>query len=461
MSLRKTMPRPQASRSHYFVTFARGEKLRCFAISPWTLFGLLCAAPFVLCAYIGATFYLIYRDDLLASLMARQNEMQYAYEDRIAAMRTQLDSVTGRQLLDQNTIEGRVHELLSRQAQIESRAQIIQQLAQQTGANPLPAPPEAKPADAKGALNRVFAAPGAALRLGPPAPVGALNAPAYAPLDRQPSSSDSDKPRPEAPEQQGALGGAPDRMLATLTDASQPVEKRLGAISVELQQIEVNQIAAVEAVGSRAHRSAARLREAMRVAGLPVEKMMASSVSSAHDVGGPFVPLKVDPKGSLFEREVFAMQNDFAEAAVLTRAALQAPLRKPLGGPLTVTSPFGARVDPFFGRLATHTGVDLRENTGAQIHATAAGKVTIASWTGGYGNMVEIDHGNGLSTRYGHMSEIDVTPGQMISARDTIGRVGSTGRSTGSHLHYEVRVDGEPVDPMRFLNAGESLALND
>ena len=98
-----------------------------------------------------------------------------------------------------------------------------------------------------------------------------------------------------------------------------------------------------------------------------------------------------------------------------------APLRKPLPGPVEVTSPFGYRIDPFFGRPALHTGMDLHGEYGEAVHATAAGRVTVAGPTGGYGNMVEIDHGAGLATRYGHLSRIDVAPGQWVKAGQDIG----------------------------------------
>jgi murein DD-endopeptidase MepM/ murein hydrolase activator NlpD len=105
-----------------------------------------------------------------------------------------------------------------------------------------------------------------------------------------------------------------------------------------------------------------------------------------------------------------------------------------------------------------HTGLDFRGDTGEPIHATAAGTVVSAGWSGGYGKMVEIDHGNGLSTRYGHLSEIDVNVGDDIRIGQVIARMGSTGRSTGPHLHYETRIDGDPVDPERFLRAGAKLS---
>jgi len=93
------------------------------------------------------------------------------------------------------------------------------------------------------------------------------------------------------------------------------------------------------------------------------------------------------------------------------------------------------------------------------VRATANGKVVSAGWAGGYGRMVEIDHGNGLSTRYAHLSTIDVQQGQKVSAGMILGLIGETGRATGPHLHYETRINGEPVNPARFLRAGMTLHL--
>jgi murein DD-endopeptidase MepM/ murein hydrolase activator NlpD len=122
-----------------------------------------------------------------------------------------------------------------------------------------------------------------------------------------------------------------------------------------------------------------------------------------------------------------------------------------------MSSPLGMRMDPFLKGPAIHTGIDLRGDAGDPVRVTANGKVTVASWQGGYGKMVEVDHGNGFSTRYGHMSEIDVKVGDQVRIGQTIGKVGSTGRSTGPHLHYETRINDEAVDPQRFLRAGIRL----
>jgi len=123
-----------------------------------------------------------------------------------------------------------------------------------------------------------------------------------------------------------------------------------------------------------------------------------------------------------------------------------------------LTGSFGMRLDPFLHLPAMHTGLDFRGEIGDPVRATASGTVTHAGWSGGYGRMVEIDHGNGFATRYGHLSGIDVEVGQPVRLGQTVGRVGSTGRSTGPHLHYETRVEGEAVDPLRFLRAGARLA---
>ena len=131
----------------------------------------------------------------------------------------------------------------------------------------------------------------------------------------------------------------------------------------------------------------------------------------------------------------------------LNRTLALVPYRKPVVGEVEFTSGFGIRTDPFLGRPAMHTGLDFRAAMGDPVRATANGKVASAGWAGGYGRMVEIDHGNGLSTRYGHLSEIGVKVGDPIKIGQVIGAVGSTGRSTGPHLHYETRIDGEAVDP--------------
>eukprot|EP00873_Tetraselmis_striata_P030549 jgi/Tetstr1/450813/TSEL_037849.t1 len=173
-------------------------------------------------------------------------------------------------------------------------------------------------------------------------------------------------------------------------------------------------------------------------------------------VGGPFIPAGGEP-GSIID-EANAVADALARYQSARRALLTAPIQPPVNGGGTITSSFGNRTDPFLKRAAFHSGIDFRASTGTPVLAAAGGTVSFAASNGGYGNMVEIDHGNGLSTRYAHLSQLGVSVGQTITGGQQIGRAGSTGRSTGPHVHFEVRKGGSAIDPSRFIAAGRTLA---
>ena len=134
------------------------------------------------------------------------------------------------------------------------------------------------------------------------------------------------------------------------------------------------------------------------------------------------------------------------------------PVRKPVTGEIDITSTFGVRVDPFLHVAgdAYRASISAASSANRSTRRRPA-RSSAAGWSGGYGKMVEIDHGNGLATRYGHLSQIDLDVGDKVRVGQIVGRLGSTGRSTGPHLHYETRIDGEAVDPQKFLNAGARL----
>lgn len=142
---------------------------------------------------------------------------------------------------------------------------------------------------------------------------------------------------------------------------------------------------------------------------------------------------------------------DLVRNDVQRRAALVAstPSVWPSAGSLSAG--YGARVDPFRGDLAHHSGIDISAPKGQPVHATAAGKVSSAGWNGDYGNMVVIDHGFGLVTRYGHLLDFSVKAGDTVERMQPIGRIGATGRATGPHLHYELLVNGQMTNPLRLL----------
>ncbi len=141
----------------------------------------------------------------------------------------------------------------------------------------------------------------------------------------------------------------------------------------------------------------------------------------------------------------------------LASGAIAVPSDKPVKT-AAFTSGYGVRSDPFRGSAAMHPGIDLAGPYGTPIYATADGTVLRAGWnSGGYGNLIEIDHGRGIATRYGHLSQVLVSAGDHIARGQLIARMGSTGRSTGSHLHYEVRIDGRPVNPIPFMKSTDYL----
>lgn len=145
------------------------------------------------------------------------------------------------------------------------------------------------------------------------------------------------------------------------------------------------------------------------------------------------------------------------DTGMAATSAIAVPSRKPIDA-MKLSSAYGMRVHPVTGRLARHNGIDIPAPHGTPIYATADGIVGRAQRLGGYGLYVELEHGNNIQTRYGHMSSFIVTSGQRVKKGDIIGYVGSTGRSTGNHLHYEVRISGTPVNPLPFVESGE-LAL--
>lgn len=151
-----------------------------------------------------------------------------------------------------------------------------------------------------------------------------------------------------------------------------------------------------------------------------------------------------------------------ARAAAGISGPFSIPSRTPLDG-VKLTSSFGMRTHPVLGGARAHKGIDLAAPVGTPIYATADGVVGKASWFGGYGLYVQLEHGNNLETRYGHMSRLNVAEGQTVRKGEVIGYVGSTGRSTGPHLHYEVRVAGAAVNPLPYMQSdrGVSLAARD
>jgi murein DD-endopeptidase MepM/ murein hydrolase activator NlpD len=405
------------------VIIARGDTIRHFTIRPWvvTVAGSVCAAIAV--GYLLATSYLVLRDNLIGASVTHQARMQQAYEDRISALRSQVDRITSRQLLDQRAVEQKVSELLARQSLLTQqhgrlgplleRAERLEKAA----SIPLPSP---RP-DQRASADEASSAPApdartAGLRTGGTGPAAHWNTRLALAGDGTSESSD-------------------DRLLAT--------------INTSLRSIETEQLQRVQALSQQARETGDAVKDALQSAGLEV-----AANYGKEDVGGPLIEVNNPSK---FDRRIKELDHALDQLDLLKAEIRKVPIANPAPGAV-VTSGFGFRSDPILGVSALHPGIDFRDAVGSNVPATAAGVVTRAGRTGGYGNMVEIDHGGGYSTRYAHLSEIDVKIGEKVALGQTIGKSGSTGRSTGPHLHYEVRHNGKAVNPVSFLKAGRVVS---
>ena len=238
----------------------------------------------------------------------------------------------------------------------------------------------------------------------------------------------------------------------TVSDSTAESEELIGMIrsvfpeAAGLAQIEARQLALVEALTRYADRRAARAEEAIRTLGLDPRAVAASDATA---MGGPFEAVGTEADGSIdprFER----LGLSLARMSALERGLETIPQVMPADIGM-VSSSFGYRRDPFNGSAAMHNGLDFRGPTGSPIRATAAGRVSFVGVKNGYGKTVEIDHGSGMITRYAHMSAFNTRVGADVAPGDRIGAIGSTGRSTGPHLHFEVRINGRAVNPRPFL----------
>ena len=223
--------------------------------------------------------------------------------------------------------------------------------------------------------------------------------------------------------------------------------------AAKLAQIEARQIALAEHLTriavSRSQKAAAAIREF----GLD-PKSLASEAQSG--MGGPFIPFFGKKEKSVRDPRFTKMFAAVEQMGAMERALAGIPTSMP-ASVMLMSSGFGYRSDPFTGSGAMHSGLDFKGPYSTEILAAADGVISSAGWQGGYGKCIEITHANGLVTRYAHLSGFEVTLGQSVKRGLQIGRMGSTGRSTGSHLHFEVRMNGQAINPMKFLEANPDV----
>lgn len=236
--------------------------------------------------------------------------------------------------------------------------------------------------------------------------------------------------------------GTPDGTAASVVAPLQTVAGEQGALAEQVR-------AATEA----RYKNTARLIQKL---GLSPQRFHVSPGA----MGGPFEPVDAAAAKAAegdTDAQFKALFLSWKKLDQLEQGVIAIPSQKPVDN-VKFTSSFGVRSDPFRGTAAMHSGVDIPGSHGSAIYATADGIVGRAGWAGGYGNLVEIEHGKGIQTRYGHLSKVLVAPNTRVKRGQLIALMGSTGRSTGCHLHYEVRIDGRAVNPIPFMQQSEYLA---
>lgn len=415
-------------KENHLLILASGDKVRHMTIRPWMAAAAVSVFGIFTIVYLTATAYLVLRDDLIGASMSRQARMQHEYEDRISALRAQVDRITSRQLLDQQVVEDKVERLLEQQMALTSRqgkmGDVLER-AENSGLDAGFSDTEKPAADADSEHSDA------------------------SPLSSFKSLLDQ--------KQQADLGGLKTRSLAFNAEdgnVADHADKLFSKVTHSLKDIEQQQLSHIQNLTADASQRAQSIEQILANTGFKLPDATAEADTDQDSaIGGPYVAPETADQ---FESSLTSLDLALDQLERVKKFARKLPFANPAPG-RQITSLFGNRIDPFFGKLAMHAGVDFREKPGTEVVATGAGVITFAGPMGGYGIMVEIDHGNGITTRYGHLSKVLVKKGDTVKEGGLIALSGSTGRSTGPHLHYEVRRNNQAVDPLRFLNAGMKL----
>ncbi|MFN0046457.1 MAG: peptidoglycan DD-metalloendopeptidase family protein [Sphingorhabdus sp.] len=264
---------------------------------------------------------------------------------------------------------------------------------------------------------------------------------------------------------QKMLESLSDQYLEDLPETSRPAPqnrtedqtvKKISALVPEaagLARIEARQIQFAEMMTKVAQARTQKAEAAIRKFGLN-PNVLAREASASQ--GGPFEAFFGDATQEVRDPRFTRLAASLGRMDAMERALAAIPTSMP-AAVMLMSSGFGYRSDPFTGAGAMHSGLDFKGPVGTPILAAADGKVTFSGWQGGYGNCIEITHANGLVTRYAHLSRVNVSLGQKVERGFQIARMGSTGRSTGSHLHFEVRLNNQAINPRKFLEANPDV----
>lgn len=249
--------------------------------------------------------------------------------------------------------------------------------------------------------------------------------------------------------------GVDPLVTGSLLPAQQPGAGNLLGVSQSIQQMMTDNRLALTALSEAAITSTDSIVEQLDRIGIKADL---PSLSLATGVGGPYEPPKDEEQTYSLLNDANMVMSAFERFRVAREIAELAPVNRPISSSARISSNFGNRKDPFLKRSAFHAGMDFAATTGTSVLSAGPGKIIFAGRKGGYGKVIEVEHIGGFTTRYAHLSAFVGKVGQRVDTGTVIAKVGSTGRSTGPHLHFEVRKNGQPVNPAKFLQVGKELA---
>lgn len=248
-------------------------------------------------------------------------------------------------------------------------------------------------------------------------------------------------------------------------DRADALDHEVAALTDEIEDWQIRQDTLLAQLEEATQTSIENLGSVFAGIDVDMENILSQTQRDYTGRGGTYMPAgpmngksgrRAESRDSGGEIRVAALMNDLERVSLMRVAIDRLPVGMPTAG-ARITSGFGGRSDPFHRSRARHQGIDLAAPTGTAIYSTAEGVVTFSGWQRGYGNVVKIRHAFGFETLYAHLSKSRVQVGQRVERGKLIADMGSTGRSTGSHLHYEVRIDGQPVDPKKFIGAATNV----
>jgi murein DD-endopeptidase MepM/ murein hydrolase activator NlpD len=402
----------------------------------------------------GMTFILLFGDRMSEKLLVQNSEMQDTYEQRLQAYRAEIARLSleiEQSRFDQTSVEGRVVEMGRRQRQIDARLVALKRLADLVGSAPTTGAPTLTPAQGTVQPHRIsFDAPQETPQTVSPESRPWAETPS-APIWRDAGSWQADA----APQIVQVQLGAPPVVEQAPTPASGEIDLFLARMDRVLLSAEQSQMQILSALGRSFDGRIERTRSAMSMIGLSAEAVI--QWRGRNEAILPNIVLPLSEQQTPFGQQVARVRQNFAILYGFKPIIETLPVTRPTSTDVRYSSGFGYRIHPLLGTRRLHGGIDMAAPIGTPVRAAGSGTVQSAGWGGGYGNLVQIDHGNGLVTRYAHLSQIGVSQRQTVGRGEVIGLMGSTGASTGSHLHFETRIHGTPVNPACFILAGDRI----